>query len=476
MLSQDIWFGGAVLARIMMQTIWITVWYQTLLGGRVGWLTSGLAIFLALSISTLLVRLSQLRDHWSPGIKPAVFTVWMILFFIASLKWLVWPGENIGFFQTIPFLIRNFSLEPFDFGLLWHILLIPILIWQGVKLGNSQGSLYDTIRGFKTGILMLILHGLVFMPEINFINSLPWLAYLVLGLLATSINRMADLILVRGGRLPVSAEKWWAVIIIAAALLVAVSLAASGALYRVIPIGVYVSIGVLLLPILLVLFGLAMLIFQVITWLNPQVNLDVGQILDSIRVETNEFVENEELAQELQNAGSNIIEQYLIPAIAVLGIIVIVIFIFVGLRSRRNRLKRAVSEESIDDVNHRFRRKRRGSELQGQKQGWRAGHILAATRIRRIYAGLLDLADQVGVQRRPSQTPLEFLPVLTQAFPAYSPQVELITRAYLKIRYGGYPESREEVDEIEIAWSVVRRQARKMILAKKRAEREKARS
>jgi hypothetical protein len=49
----------------------------------------------------------------------------------------------------------------------------------------------------------------------------------------------------------------------------------------------------------------------------------------------------------------------------------------------------------------------------------------------------------------------------------------LITSAYLKVRYGGFPESAEEVEQVENAWKAILAQGRLMILARKRAERQK---
>ncbi len=476
-LVQGIWFEGALFARILMQTIWITVWYQALMGGRVGWLSSGLVIFLALFVSTLLVRLFDLRSNWRPGLRPAIFAVWMTLFFLASLKWLVWPEADIGLMQTTALLIQNFALTPFDFGLLWHILLIPILIWQGVNLGKSRGSLVDTIRGFKIGILLLILHGLIFMPEINIANSLPWLTYLVLGLIATSINRMADLIPLRGGRLPVSTGKWWAAIVAAALLLITLSLAASGMLQGAIRIIVFIMIGAIMLPSALIMVGFALLIVLIVTWLDPQFSFDIGEMLDSLGGQLNSFLAQERLTSNLEKTGFHTFDKYLIPAVAVLVIALVVLFIFVDLRSRHSWIRRVVSEESVSDVFNRFRqRSRRAGNLPGQKQGWQANRFLVAARIRRIYANLLDAAAKVGAQRLPSQTPLEFLPVLSEVFPDHRSQVGAITRAYLKIRYGGFPESSEEVVQVEAAWEAIRAQVRQKVRDKKREDREKERS
>lgn len=474
---QSLWFEGGLLLRILMQTIWITVWYQSLMGQRVSWPVAGLIIFLALFVSTLLVRVFGIRQDWRPGLRPAIFGAWMIMFLLASLKLLLWSDAGIGFFQTIPYMIRSFGEFPFDLGLLWHLMLVPILIWQGVNLGNSRGSLSDTIQGFKVGILLMLLHGLIFMPQINLPNSLPWIAFLVLGLLATSINRMADLIPLRGGRLPTSSGIWWAAIFGVAVLVTSLSLAAGGSLHSVVRIGVFAAIGLILLPSGLILMGLAFLIYLVVTWLNPQFTLSAGQLLDTLGRPLAALLENERLLKNLQKTGRHTIDEYLIPAVIALVVIVVVIFIFVDIKSRRSWIRRTLSEENVSDIMDRFKsRSRRKSDVASEKSAWRAGRFLAAARIRVIYSNLLELAAKVGSPRPPALTPLEYLPVLGAIFPDHADNTRLITQSYLKIRYGGFPESAREVEEVETAWKSLQAQGRRMILAKKREDRENSRS
>lgn len=81
----------------------------------------------------------------------------------------------------------------------------------------------------------------------------------------------------------------------------------------------------------------------------------------------------------------------------------------------------------------------------------------AAERIRRAYAQLLELSAARGQARLPSQTPLEFLPALAQAFPGKDAESDLITQAYLKIRYGQYPEALEDVRRVEEALASIKR-------------------
>ena len=89
--------------------------------------------------------------------------------------------------------------------------------------------------------------------------------------------------------------------------------------------------------------------------------------------------------------------------------------------------------------------------------GLRHGHrLLAAARIRRIYAQLMEMSERLGDPRPVAQTPLEFLPTLEDAFPGRGIDLEDITRAYLRVRYGELPETRQEVDQVEEAWERVR--------------------
>ncbi len=77
---------------------------------------------------------------------------------------------------------------------------------------------------------------------------------------------------------------------------------------------------------------------------------------------------------------------------------------------------------------------------------------LAAARVRRIYAELLDLCNELGRPRSAGRTPLEFLPEMGEMFSAFGADLNMLTQAYLKVRYGELPETQAEVDDVEQAW------------------------
>jgi hypothetical protein len=81
--------------------------------------------------------------------------------------------------------------------------------------------------------------------------------------------------------------------------------------------------------------------------------------------------------------------------------------------------------------------------------------LRAAARIRRVYAELMNLCGDLGQPRPEPVTPLEFLPAAGQVFPNLNTDLELITRSYLRVRYGELPETHQEVELVETAWQRV---------------------
>lgn len=76
----------------------------------------------------------------------------------------------------------------------------------------------------------------------------------------------------------------------------------------------------------------------------------------------------------------------------------------------------------------------------------------AAATVRRLYQEMCREAEGRGFARAPSETPYEYLPELEQAWPEGTEELHLITEAYVRIRYGELPETREEVRAIQDAW------------------------
>jgi hypothetical protein len=81
--------------------------------------------------------------------------------------------------------------------------------------------------------------------------------------------------------------------------------------------------------------------------------------------------------------------------------------------------------------------------------------MLAASSVRRIYGRLLRMAHAHGRSRSPAETPLEFLDALRGLFPNHQDEVEVITRAYIEVGYGGRSDEDAGIDEVRRAWAAM---------------------
>jgi hypothetical protein len=83
----------------------------------------------------------------------------------------------------------------------------------------------------------------------------------------------------------------------------------------------------------------------------------------------------------------------------------------------------------------------------GLARGWRA-----AASVRRIYREMSLVAAAAGFGRGESETPFEYMRTLAKAWPENQAETKLITLAYVRVRYGEFTESKQELAELESAW------------------------
>jgi hypothetical protein len=110
-------------------------------------------------------------------------------------------------------------------------------------------------------------------------------------------------------------------------------------------------------------------------------------------------------------------------------------------------LIRAGFNRALNQMKHRF------DELLGLQH---ARRLLAAARVRRIYTNLLRLSARLDLPRPGSSTPLEFMPKLGRLFPDLLPDLEAITQAYVRVRYGELVEPQDELEKVERAWQNIK--------------------
>ena len=85
--------------------------------------------------------------------------------------------------------------------------------------------------------------------------------------------------------------------------------------------------------------------------------------------------------------------------------------------------------------------------------------LRAAVSIIKIYQQMIQIGSEVGYPRDVAETPYEYLTTLIKLWPDHKQEVQLITRAYVKVRYGEFPETKEEFETIKSAWERVQKTA-----------------
>ena len=90
---------------------------------------------------------------------------------------------------------------------------------------------------------------------------------------------------------------------------------------------------------------------------------------------------------------------------------------------------------------------------------WRTFNLrrwLAVLTIRRISARMSHEAGKRGFKRLAAQTPYDYLPRLSDAFPGAEADTRAITNAYIAAHYGEVPDTDEALAQIRMAWERVR--------------------
>ena len=104
----------------------------------------------------------------------------------------------------------------------------------------------------------------------------------------------------------------------------------------------------------------------------------------------------------------------------------------------------------INDMSSRIippRLRRQNKEKETDWRNWQT-----AVSIIKIYQDMLRAADQLGYPRDETETPYEFLSTLKIVWPENQKDTQIITQAYINIKYGQFPESKKELLAIQNAW------------------------
>jgi len=468
------WQALTACMMLAMTASWVSAAYAVAGGAQAAasFMVAG-ALFLATGLSTFgvgrLVGALQLNVTAERFLFVSTLAAWIYLH--AGI--LLYPGSLATPVRLTLRFLRNFADLAFLLRPAFYLTLAVILLWrQGINLARHWAGPRRVRREFQRGLLLLLAIGLAGASLGRALPTGEMLAFLLVGLLAMGGARLSAQSRVRGGRTLALSRAWGGSVALAAGMLVAASLALAvlvgtplsaliGAIFVFIAAWLVGVVGILLQPLLMLIFrGLAWIWSRISPMLEeapefPQTLLDPTVLRGGVQSLISD-VEPVPWGQTLASALNALLIALALAALA-LG---------VGLALRRRR----VWQSSPNPLAGEMRETQTGFRafLRSLWQGVTgatgggtrlspAARALAAARVRRIYAQLLQRSARLGVPREPSLTPLEFLPQLCELFPAGEAELRTITRAYLKVRYGAYPETRQEIQAVAKAWQRIQR-------------------
>lgn len=467
------WLFIAMFALLVMEVTVTALWYQAIFRPRDAPLGRILpTLFVIIAVSYVLTRIMGARS-WRMLYKQAVFLGWIILAIFASLKILIYAHIKLGLLQLIQLpvqFILHADASGADFA---HLIWVVVLVWRGVALAREPITLRGVQISFQLGLIFLLLYGMIFAPIYPTEATIGMYLFLFFGLTAMSSARISNLSDMRGGKVPRFGSGWMLSILLSSLALVGIAiltgwLASSQVIFFV--VSVFVGIfSVLTALIILLLSPLLIMLANLL----PRIADFFQQIAGRLRgLVVSEQIER--LLQKFSEGLEKLVPFMLASRGIILALVVVGLIMAILLAMRLRDVFRQMVEEGefgmadpsgtnslLQRLKDQFQNGVRRLRLRSPSQ------ILAAARIRQIYRQMLTLCQKMGISRPSSATPLEFLPQIEALFPTESREVNAITRAYVRVRYGEYPETRGEIDEVELAWKRIGLRARTMHAPKK---------
>lgn len=444
----------------------ISAWYNVL----VPLIQPPIYIFCILgsvAIGTYLLSLVSNRWNWNETDRRVLFAVWIIIVITCMTKVLLYADTQIDIFQILILPFISIFQNGYDLHEFWHLLLSMLVFWRAGFLANHQIKSDMCLRNCEVSLLFFLCLALFYERRESYVTMLILFAgCLFFILLSLGITRIDETEVNHDSRnvviLPGQINNTVLSTFILTALAILVGLFASDQFATIVTRAI-----ILLFAAMTMLVAVA---------LSPLLSLFLW--LASLFPELKESaIANQTAPQNLQTMMEDLVGQssqnldYLTINAKpfLMGLILLVLLVATLLSLRRFTIQQTIDKnEERKQLKSRFHlfpqiNFKRKNRTRKQK----LSHLLAAVRIRYLYAQLMDLCSQLGHARGPAITPIEFLPESVSLFPESGQHLELITRAYIKVRYGEIPETKEEIQAVEDSWENIKIEGKKIMKNKK---------
>jgi len=453
------WLQVSAMLLVIVELCWILPWFAmvTQITQTAALPVAGLVLGgIMLAAYGLGVAMEELR------LLKNVQLVGMGLLLIGSLA----LAENILLDQPFGGVMSGLAL--LDPGAVLVLFFVIWMWWRGISL--SRGAIHPTVawRRFELGLLFFIAYIFIASRTGFIVPSLSVFAlFLFAGLLATIFARVAYVGSVKGMRRNPFDLRWSLSVTGILSAVVLLATVASGllsgqrgllldALGEAIKFLIAVAIFVLSIPGLAVSYVLT----PIVPWLKT--------ILARPEAGTPPEYPLENLAPAFPLQREVVDLPLVFQTILFWGLVLLLIALLI-LRVRRSMAgRRAEGVQQPESLLHEGEARKLLQKAFQDVLESLAGRLrpvrkaITAARIRRIYAQLLELCAELGHPRLPQQTPIEFLPEMGEIFTDQAEALDILTNAYVRVRYGELPETDEEMGIIEKAWQDIEAAGRRL--------------
>jgi hypothetical protein len=350
-------------------------------------------------------------------------------------------------------------------------LTVLLVWWRGLSLSRQHIGPFLVQRNFRLGIAILSVFGVLIARTSGGVQPLwVYTLFLFSGLLALGAARIAILEVFKGAEPTPFNRRWLSGVtlgilsVLGTALLIALVL--MGQMDRLagwLQDAIY-FLGLVLLSPLILLASLLSMLWGRLASAAPTVP---PPSITPMAEPESPYIPSGQITTLINQGSADLVEAFkfvLIWGSVFLAILLLIILVrrllVTNLQDNEHRQDQLSAYERLGDLPALLRASLLGDARQAveglSKRLNRGERVMAAARIRRIYSQLLDLSKDLGALRPASKTPLEFLNVLEMVFPGLSEDLRIITDAYIRVRYGEYPETQQQVDAVEKAWLRVR--------------------
>ncbi len=427
--------------------------------GQMSPINVGIYVVANMLISLELVRIMALRN------VPYEISRWIVLAGIVA-------AMALGIFVVFPTPERPLALSSMSKTaplIVPSVLLTGVLVfflwYRGIRLATQPVTPGRASFSFRLGLLILV--ALALIPNARFQSELVAMLplFFLAGLSSTTLARMANLRINREIQRTSFGKRWLgftglvAVVISAIGFVIALLLAGFGleGAGQIIG-GILAGIGAVLVTIMLpVLYVVEKILEGTAGAINSIFNQPKTVILQNSVSVVNDNT-GKGTQPDLSQIAALLDNLKYVVVVAVIAVIVFGIFMLLRNRAM-SQIVEGEERESLDDADLR-------DSLGGLLRNGLAGlqnllktlgqfgvgrDLVNVLTIKRLYARLIAQAAEQGYSRGPAETPFEYQSALNKAFPGYSAEIELVTRAYVNVHYGELPDNPDALTAVKAA-------------------------